>query len=100
MAGEQSHINGLSFCETAPAGSLAPLSGTTVSTLELSPGHYRTSNRSRDIRECFYEKACHGGSDADRYCANGYKGPCECEIGQGVSEEQANMPSMVSRQRT
>ena len=71
-----------------------------MSTLVINKGYYRTSNRSTDIRECFYKKACHGGRDADRYCATGYKGPCECETGQGVSEDHANMPSIVSRQRT
>ena len=44
--------------------------------LELEPGDWRSSNTSRDIRECYEAAACVGGTHS--LCASGYEGPCEC----------------------
>ena len=48
----------------------------TLETLRLEPGYWRSSNRSRDIRECYEADACVGG--VQDLCASGYEGPCEC----------------------
>ena len=65
-------------CEVVPEGvNTAPNPGMTPETLNIMPGFYRTSNQSREVLECYREKACVGGSNADRYCAEGYAGPCE-----------------------
>ena len=48
----------------------------TLETLDLEPGYWRSSNTSRDIRECYETAACVGG--AQGLCAPGYEGPCEC----------------------
>lgn len=67
-------------CDEVPTGARsAEDGGTTLETLELEPGYYRTSNKSHDVLECFQEAACKGGVDAadDGYCAEGYSGPCE-----------------------
>lgn len=67
-------------CDEVPTGARsAEDGGTTLETLELEPGYYRTSNKSHNVLECFQEAACKGGVDAagDGYCAEGYSGPCE-----------------------
>ena len=51
--------------------------GTTLQTLELEPGYYRTSETSPNILECHREEACVGGSDASQYCASGYRDACK-----------------------
>lgn len=51
--------------------------GTTVATLDLKEGYYRTSAGSLAVLECYLEDACVGGIDVEDYCADGYKGPCE-----------------------
>ncbi|CAN0266353.1 unnamed protein product, partial [Laminaria digitata] len=48
----------------------------TLETLNLEPGYWRSSNSSRDIRECYEAAACVGGTQD--FCASGYEGPCEC----------------------
>ena len=65
-------------CEVVPQGvNTTENGGMTLETLDLMPGFYRTSSKSREVVECYREEACLGGSDADRYCAEGYNGPCE-----------------------
>eukprot|EP00752_Nemacystus_decipiens_P012244 g10853.t1 len=64
-------------CDEVPTGARsAEDGGTTLETLELEAGYYRTSNTSHDVLECFQEVACKGGTDAadDGYCADGYAG--------------------------
>lgn len=72
--------NTIPFCESAPTGSSAPYVGTTVQTLELDAGYYRVSNLSRVVFECHNKQACKGGANVDDYCAEGYTGPCECNV--------------------
>lgn len=68
-------------CDVVPTGSKsADVGGTTLETLELNPGYYRTSNRSHVVLECFRESSCLGGIDPNSYCADGYDGPCETEM--------------------
>ncbi|CAN0600455.1 unnamed protein product, partial [Laminaria digitata] len=64
-------------CEVPPAGSSAESDGTTIATLSLDKGYFRTSNESDVILKCFHQNACVGGSDAANYCEPGYTGPCE-----------------------
>lgn len=70
-------VDSISVCIDVPSGTTAPSSGTTVSTLSLEKGYYRTSDTSLAILECYQEEACVGGSDAEHMCASGYEGPCE-----------------------
>lgn len=51
--------------------------GTTLQTLNLESGHYRTSADSENILECPREEACVGKDIAGEYCATGYQGACE-----------------------
>lgn len=60
-------------------GAKASSRGTTVATLDLQKGYYRTSAKSQVVVECYLEDACVGGTDAESYCADGYEGPCECD---------------------
>ncbi|CAN0527792.1 unnamed protein product, partial [Laminaria digitata] len=62
-------------CEDPPAGAIANSSGTTVATLSLEKGYFRTSNQSHEILKCFHQNACVGGTDTAKYCAPGYTGP-------------------------
>ena len=65
-------------CEVVPEGvNTTGNSGMKLETLDLMSGFYQTSNKSGEIVECYREKACKGGSNAGRYCAEGYAGPCE-----------------------
>lgn len=70
-------IDGIPLCAEIPAGVAALSRGTTLATLALDKGYYRTSNHSHKIRQCYHADACIGGNDADKYCATGYAGPCE-----------------------
>lgn len=67
-------------CVVLPSGVEAASSGTTVASLALYEGYYRTSNQSRIILECFNKKACKGGTDADDYCTIGFGGSCKYPI--------------------
>ena len=65
-------------CSVVPEGvNTTGNAGMTLETLSLMPGFYRTSDKSRNISECYREEACMGGSTAGSYCAEGYAGPCE-----------------------
>ncbi|CAN0156092.1 unnamed protein product, partial [Laminaria digitata] len=64
-------------CEVPPDGATAERNGTTVGTLSLDEGYFRTSNQSHVILKCFHQNACVGGTDTANYCAPGYTGPCE-----------------------
>lgn len=75
--GDQVQIDGIPLCAAPPSGVTALSRGTTLETLTLEKGYYRTSNLSHDVRGCYSEEACVGGNDADTYCASGYEGPCE-----------------------
>ena len=51
---------------------------TTVELLKIDEGHWRATNTSTLVFECFNTKACGGGvTGASDYCLPGYKGPCE-----------------------
>ena len=65
-------------CAVVPEGvNTTGISGMTLPTLNLMSGFFRTSNKSREVLECYREEACMGGSTAGSYCAEGYAGPCE-----------------------
>lgn len=91
------------ICDEVPAGARSVGDGgTTLETLELEPGYYRTSNKSHNVLECFREAACEGGIDAtdDGYCADGYSGPCESIPFKGSHQSmQMQGPGYVSQLR-
>ena len=65
-------------CVVVPEGvNTTGNSGMTLERLDLISGFFRTSNKSREVLECYREEACRGGSTAGSYCAEGYAGPCE-----------------------
>lgn len=64
-------------CVDLMEGVRAASTGTTVATLDLEAGYYRTSAESQAVLECHLEDACVGGVDVENYCADGYQGPCE-----------------------
>ena len=70
-------IDGLTLCAEAPPGTMAPSSGTTVETLILEKGYYRSSNQSHNVWECYQTDACAGGVSIEGICAVGYAGPCK-----------------------
>ncbi|CAN0383488.1 unnamed protein product, partial [Laminaria digitata] len=47
----------------------------TLESLHLQTGYWRSSDASKEIRECYEEAACIGGERG--LCASGYKGPCK-----------------------
>ena len=56
--------------------------GATKALLPVQEGFWRSSQESLVVYECLNLKACAGGtgvSSSDEYCADGYKGPCECQ---------------------
>lgn len=59
-----------------PGVKVSEIGGTTLSTLDLEKGYYRTSADSKNILKCLREEACVGGVDSSNYCASGYQGPC------------------------
>lgn len=75
-AGISMTSNMIPVCQEVMEGAQAPSRGTTVRSLDIEEGFYRTSARSEDVRECYLEDACVGGSSANSYCAAGYSGPC------------------------
>lgn len=55
--------------------------GTTLETLVIESGYYRSTNNTTEIYVCYNEKACLGGqSGSSDYCAIGYMGPCEYSL--------------------
>ena len=80
---EDVRVDGFPSCAVPPLGATAPSSGTTLATLTLSAGYFRTSNESHNILKCYQADACLGGSDIDGYCAPGYMGPCKKSLVTG-----------------
>ncbi|CAN0231803.1 unnamed protein product, partial [Ascophyllum nodosum] len=73
-------------CAVVPEGvNITGISGMTLETLNLMPGFFRTSTKSREVLECYRKEACMGGSIVSRYCAEGYAGPycSDCAEGYG-----------------
>ncbi|CAN0297003.1 unnamed protein product [Pylaiella littoralis] len=74
----------LPICDTLPTGAIkSPDGGTTLSTLNLTSGYFRTSSGSHNILKCLRGEACNGGVNTSDYCASGYHGAycAECEEG-------------------
>lgn len=63
------------LCESVLEHTTSLAADGTLETLDLEPGYWRSSNTSRDIRECYEADACIGGVQG--VCASGYEGPCE-----------------------
>lgn len=68
----------LPVCVDLSEGATAVSSGTSLATLTLEEGYYRTSAESQIVLECYQEDARLGGTAGDDSCASGYKGPCKC----------------------
>lgn len=64
-------------CKDQPTGVVTSSTGTTLATLQLAKGYYRTSGESHIVLECYRKDSCVGGLNASNYCAAGYEGPCE-----------------------
>ncbi|CAN0353583.1 unnamed protein product [Ectocarpus sp. 6 AP-2014] len=61
---------------------------TTIQTLELDPGYWRTTRDSTHVLACYNGDACEGGmTDDQAFCHQGYEGPyCSvCSEGYAVS---------------
>lgn len=50
----------------------------TLESLSIQQGFWRSSGTSKEIRECYEESACVGGTGS--YCQEGYQGPRECRV--------------------
>ena len=71
--------------------------GTTLETLDLTPGTWRAAFNSTVIRPCVRSSGCMGGpgnassSDSDSYCGTGYTGPlcsaCELDYYWGFGQK-------------
>lgn len=66
-----------------PGVKVSETGGTTLSTLDLEKGYYRTSADSKNVLKCLREEACVGGVDSSNYCASGYQGPCTTNPSRG-----------------
>lgn len=73
----------VALCTDIPLHTTSPDANGTLQSLSLEEGYWRTSNISREIRRCFNQDACRGGTAetcdgvfCDKgYCAEGYTGP-------------------------
>ncbi len=66
------------LCARVPDNTDSLTADGTLETLSLSPGYWRSSNVSKEIRECPRAESCLGGTEG--LCATGYDGPCECGV--------------------
>lgn len=78
---------------------------TTLETLRVRPGYWRSTNRSVAILACYNAEACLGGTTGTPgYCEEGYNGPCEQQSMQqsvdAVSLLQGDAPNDDALQRT
>lgn len=62
---EVQHENEIPSCEGLPTGAKAASSGTTVESITLKEGYYRTTNESQVNLECHCRRASVGGVDAN-----------------------------------
>ena len=70
-------------CKDVFEGIEGDVNKTTLETLPLQRGFWRTSNSSDNVRSCMVKEACVGGEEVDGYCRDGHGGPyCNvCEDG-------------------
>lgn len=66
------------LCEPVLDNTNSPTADGTLESLNLRRGYWRSSNSSRDVRECPRAESCLGGTEGR--CAAGYGGPCECSV--------------------
>lgn len=71
--------NTFPVCLALPAGTNKSSTGITLATIPILKGYYRSLPNSTDVRECYQYDACLGGRDLEKYCEEGYEGPCECD---------------------
>ena len=82
-------------CRPCPESAIC-IDNTTLSNLELKPGHWRLSSMTTDIHACYPyvgslgNSSCLGGRNASAYCAPGHYGPlctlCQGSDGLGITE--------------
>jgi hypothetical protein len=82
-------------CMGCPAGIDCAKPGTTVPTLKLEPGFWRTSSTSTDVRHCPSPGACVGSSDPSGYCAEGHTGAYCGVCLDGYSEVGTSLTGMT-----
>jgi hypothetical protein len=74
------YANGTRTCMPCPAAATnCTEPGIGVLDLPLKHGHWRSSNTSLRVEQCFTPDACVGGRIHDESCANGHGGPF-CEV--------------------
>ena len=85
-------------CQFCPIEADCAEPGTSLETLALTPGFWRSHERSLAIRSCYREGACKGGDSVSApsgsngsYCATGYGGVlCDvCEAGYVVTSDES-----------
>jgi hypothetical protein len=85
-------------CNSCPEGADCSVVGTTLATLSMTPGYWRASQATTDVRDCWLAEACGNVTKNDtaparrttdttasvvqanndnKYCTDGYKGPCK-----------------------
>ena len=62
-------------CVQCPEGSACVNATTKLEALPLAPGYWRQKNVSEEMRACFTEAACLGGTNVSVQCAPGQRGP-------------------------
>lgn len=67
--------NRVQQCYPVMEHATSPHADGALETLTLQQGFWRTSPTSKDIRECYKNSACVGGTEG--YCNEGYEGPRE-----------------------
>jgi hypothetical protein len=79
-AGEYS--NGAACVRCSTESLQCTRTGVVAATLPLAAGYWRADLQSLAVRRCYRQEACKGGvavHSSDDYCAEGYRGPCECQ---------------------
>jgi predicted outer membrane repeat protein len=79
-AGE--YTTGTACVRCAKDSMACSVTGTDTATLPLAAGYWRADLDSLDVKQCYRQEACKGGvavNSSDDYCAEGYRGPCECQ---------------------
>lgn len=99
-------------CRQCRVGTSCPEKGTTLETLPLSPGFWRASAASLDVRRCpdaaencasaicdNSSSGCRGGVDSSAYCASSLDGPL-CRLCKNVTDRVYYVPADGGRAAT
>ena len=73
------------YCEVAMAHSTSNGSSTTIESLSIDPGYWRSTATSKNVLVCYHTDACRGGvTGSSDFCRKGYQGPCELGSGGNI----------------